>query len=107
MLAGSQVSTPPFGLLLIVGGVYFGHLMLHGTFPTIPDLHATTGAIWHLLARPLLMDWLLGGPVLGVLTAVAAFLLANRFYHGIEDDVQVEQVESQIGPIRAPQEQSR
>ena len=86
VLAGSQVSTPPVGLLLIVGGIYLGHLILHGTFPTLPDLHATTGAIWHLLARPLLIDWLLGGPVLGVVTAAVTFLLANRFYRGVEED---------------------
>ena len=52
-----------------------------------------------MLARPLLIDWAVGGPVVGFVLAVLVFCLANQFYHGIEDDLEVEDVsEPEIGP---------
>ena len=96
VLAGSQLSTPPIALALIAAGIYVGHLLLHGSFPTLPDLTASH-AVWQMLARPLLIDWVVGGPVVGLVMAVLVFCLANQFYHGIEDDLEVEDVSEPEG----------
>jgi uncharacterized protein (DUF2062 family) len=108
VLAGSQISTPPIGLILIIGAIYAGHLLLHGCLPTLPDLNSTH-AIWQMLARPLLIDWVVGGPVLGMLMAVLVFCLANHLYHGIEDDLDVDDSPDQSPapdrPVNVPHEQ--
>jgi len=83
-LAGSQISTPPVGFVLIAAGIYGGHLILHGSLPPIPDLHHAH-ALWRTLARPLLIDWVVGGTALGVVMGVIAFVLANRLFRGARD----------------------
>jgi uncharacterized protein (DUF2062 family) len=99
VLAGSQVSTPPIGLALIVAGIYAGNLLMHGCLPTLPDLQSAH-ALWQMLARPLLLDWLVGGPVVGLVMAVIVFCLANQLYHGVEDDQETEDLAEPVaGPI--------
>ncbi|HSZ57225.1 MAG TPA: DUF2062 domain-containing protein [Tepidisphaeraceae bacterium] len=105
VLAGSQISTPPVGLALIAAAIYTGHLLLHGNFPILPDLGASH-AVWQMFARPLLVDWLVGGPVVGLLLAVIVFCLANQLYRGVEDELETEdESEPAAGPINAPPEQ--
>jgi len=99
VLAGTQISTPPIGILLIVAGIYAGHLLMHGSLPAMPDLHSTR-AIWQLLARPMLIDWLVGGPIVGIVLGVMTFLLANRFYHGVEDDLEAEVAGKPVEVVR-------
>jgi uncharacterized protein (DUF2062 family) len=102
VLAGSQLSTPPIGLVLILGAICAGHLLMHGSLPVLPDLQSARAA-WQTLARPLMLDWLVGGPVLGLLLAVLVFLLANHLYRGLEDELEAEEPESSL--INLPQEQ--
>ena len=84
VLVGSQISTPPIGVVLIVAGIYIGHLILHGAPPPLPDFHSVR-AIWQSLGRPLLIDWVVGGTLLGILMSGVAFVLANRLFRGAPD----------------------
>jgi len=104
VIAGSQISTPPIGFLLIVGGIYIGHLILHGTLPPLPDWHLHAD-FWHTMGRQLLFDWILGSPILGFVLAVLAFMLASRFYTGtdLEEDAEPSATSTgQISPASKP-----
>lgn len=73
VIAGSNVSMPPIGPLLIVGAIAIGHLILHGSLPALTDysIHRAglSAVIW-----PLLGEWIIGGVVLGALLACVAFV---------------------------------
>ena len=84
VIAGSQISTPPIGALLIAAAIFIGHFVLHGSSPTWPDFHSPH-ALWHSLAWPVLVDWTVGGILLGFLLAAIVFL-AITFWPGREDD---------------------
>lgn len=75
-VAGSTVSTPPLGILLFAAAVYVGHLVLHGSAPSMPDLHSVQSA-WRTLGRPLLIDWAVGGALIGSVLAALVFVLAR------------------------------
>ena len=79
VLAGSQASMPPITAVLIAAAVCVGHLVLHHALPAWPDYH-TARLAWRTLARPLLIDWLVGAPVVGALLAAIVFLIANRLF---------------------------
>ena len=57
---------------------------LHGTSPVWPDLHSAH-AIWHALGWPTLLDWAVGGAIVGFVLAVITFLIADHLF-GSEDD---------------------
>ena len=92
-LAGSQISTPPITAGLIAGAICAGHLLLHGSMPVWPDFHSAH-AVWQTLAWPLLLDWAVGGVVVGMALAAIAFALAHWLYHGSEDP------EGPVEPVR-------
>jgi uncharacterized protein (DUF2062 family) len=98
VIAGSQISTPPIGFVLIVGGIYIGHLILHGTLPPLPDWHLHAD-FWRTLGRPLLFDWILGSVILGFVLAVLTFMLASQFYTGGEADEDAEVDSAPTGQI--------
>ena len=87
VLAGSQISTPPITFLLIAGAIYLGHLILHGALPAVPDLH-TAHTAWRTLGKPFLIDWAVGGPMVGIILGAITFLVANHFYHGVPDPLE-------------------
>ena len=78
-VAGSTVSTPPLGMLLVAAAVYVGHVLLHGSAPSMPDLHSVQSA-WRTLGRPLLIDWAVGGALIGATLAAIVFVLARAVF---------------------------
>lgn len=70
-VAGSQASTPPMNLVLIVAAIATGHLMLHGQWPAWPHWPAT-GELRPLIEN-LLVEWVVGSLVVGPLMALASF----------------------------------
>ena len=107
VLAGSQISTPPVGLALIAAAIYTGHLLLHGSFPILPDLGAARMPCGRCLhGRSWSIGWWAGlwwGCCPG---AVIVFCLANQLYRGVEDELETEdESEPAAGPINAPPEQ--
>ena len=79
VIIGSQVSTPPIGIGMIVTAIYIGHLLLHGTWPIWPADGWSIDAIWKL-APSLFQSWLLGSVIVGVVMAAITFLLAIIFF---------------------------
>lgn len=80
-VAGSTVSTPPLGVLLFAAALCVGHLVLHGSFPSTPDLHSIHLA-WRTLGRRLLIDWAVGGALIGAILAAIVFVLARALCRG-------------------------
>jgi glycosyltransferase involved in cell wall biosynthesis len=77
VLIGSHVSTPPIGPALIAAAVGLGHLLLHGSLPVVRDFDPRPLGWTHMLL-PRLMEWMVGGVLLGILMGSATFLITNR-----------------------------
>jgi uncharacterized protein (DUF2062 family) len=73
VIAGSHVSIPPVAPFLIAAAIGMGHLLLHGAWPSLDLLHAP----WSRLAGSVLLDWAVGGVVLGFVLALATFTLSQ------------------------------
>ncbi len=71
-VAGSQFSTPPIGPLLIAGAIALGHGMMHGKLPPLRHFNPTLVGYRELL-RSVLLEWTLGGIVLGVVFGFATY----------------------------------
>lgn len=84
VVAGCQVSTPPLGAVLIAGAIVVGHVVLHGALPVWPNF-ASAHAIWHALAWPVLLDWAVGGVIVGFVLAAVVFAIATWQFGGEEE----------------------
>ena len=73
VVAGSNIAFPPIAPLLIAGAITVGHLLLHGSWPLVADYtiahFGIAGFLW-----PVLLDWIVGGIVLGAVLAVISFV---------------------------------
>jgi uncharacterized protein (DUF2062 family) len=76
VVAGSHVSTPPVGPLLVVAAVGVGHYLLHGSWLAVTQLPNSAGA-WMELAGKLLIEWSIGGTIIGAAIAGAVFGVAT------------------------------
>ena len=76
VVAGSHVSTPPLGPVLIATAVGVGHWLLHGNWLQLPRWQATWQG-WARVTGNLLLEWSLGSLLVGVVLAVAAFLVSR------------------------------
>jgi uncharacterized protein (DUF2062 family) len=79
VLLGTQVSTPPIGVALVLVAIYAGHLILHGTPPALPEGPITFGGIASM-APTLLVSWVVGSILVGLVTAVITFIAAILFF---------------------------
>jgi glycosyltransferase involved in cell wall biosynthesis len=81
VVAGSQLSTPPIGPLLVLGGIIVGHIALHGKWPT-PEQYQFHWNFegFHQLFRHMFFEWLLGGVILGAACAAVTFVVANLLF---------------------------
>lgn len=78
VVLGSQLSTPPIGPLLVIGGIIVGHIILHGSWPTPESYHFTLDFNgFHHLFRSMFFEWLLGGVILGLVAGVLTFGIAT------------------------------
>ena len=74
VIAGSHLSTPPIGPLLIAAAIATGHLLLHGRFPLWADFNP--GVLGYgALIRSVFLEWAIGGVICGALLGGAAFLV--------------------------------
>jgi uncharacterized protein (DUF2062 family) len=76
VVLGSQVSTPPLSPILIAAAIITGHAFLHGTWVQPADLDPTSRGLATTVASTLL-DWTVGGVVIGAVMAAASFLAAR------------------------------
>jgi len=76
VVAGSHVSIPPVAPFLIAGAIGVGHLVLHGAWPSTAMFHIH----WSTLAASVLLDWLVGGVILGFVLAVFTFIASQAAF---------------------------
>jgi len=71
----AQISTPPINIAMIATAIYIGHLIIHGAAPVWPASDFTVDTL-RKTAPDLLLSWLLGSIIVGIIMAAATFLLA-------------------------------
>jgi uncharacterized protein (DUF2062 family) len=76
VVAGSHLSTPPLGPMLIAMAITVGHWMLHGSPPALRDYAPSIGGYIAML-RSLALEWIVGSVVCGAALAGGAFLITN------------------------------
>jgi glycosyltransferase involved in cell wall biosynthesis len=85
MILGTQASIPPIGPLLIAAGIAVGHLILHGSLPAMEDLDVRQLG-WGGVIGPVLLDWLVGGVVVGTLMGAATALVSWRIFRRVRTE---------------------
>jgi uncharacterized protein (DUF2062 family) len=82
VVAGSNVSIPPIGPVLVAVSVAVGHLMLHGVLPQWNDYKPD-----HIgkIVGPLIADWLLGSLLIGTALAAIAFVFLDGLLRFLPD----------------------
>ncbi|MEX2214771.1 MAG: DUF2062 domain-containing protein [Phycisphaeraceae bacterium] len=75
MLAGSLISLPPLGPLVVIASLFIGHLLLQWSVPDLSafDFSWLTGTLDLLGRAPL--EWLIGSLLVGTVTTVLAFFV--------------------------------
>ncbi|MEA2709073.1 MAG: hypothetical protein QOF78_1674 [Phycisphaerales bacterium] len=76
VVAGSHISTPPIGAVLIALAIGVGHWLLHGKWLEMPQWEATWSG-WAQLAGTLMLEWTIGGLLIGTVMASVAFFLSH------------------------------
>jgi uncharacterized protein (DUF2062 family) len=76
VVAGSHLSTPPLGPVLVAAAIALGHLMLHGAVRPLASFHASPGG-YIALARSVLLEWVAGSLVLGAALGAATFMITS------------------------------
>jgi uncharacterized protein (DUF2062 family) len=82
VLAGSNVSTPPLGPVLLAASVAIGHLMLRGQLPHWVDYQPS-----HLkmVVGPLLLDYLVGSLLVGAVFGAVVFVCIDGLLRFLPD----------------------
>ncbi len=81
VLAGSQLSIPPISPILIWISLTLGHLLLHGTLSSPIDWStAETAFLSTALWRAWLLEWVVGGLLLGLVLALATYGIARALF---------------------------
>lgn len=73
VVAGSNVSMPPIGPLLIAAAIAVGHFVTSGNWPVMADYNLHHVRVLSMLG-PLLRDWAVGGAIVGMVLAGVAFV---------------------------------
>lgn len=76
VLAGSHLSTPPIGALLIMSALVVGHSVLHRGLLTWDQVRFTT-LKQEMLSGQLLIEWVIGSLICGTVLALATFVLVR------------------------------
>jgi uncharacterized protein (DUF2062 family) len=89
VVAGSQVSTPPVGVAMVVGAIYVGHVVLHGTPPSVSEFDVGRLGLMHV-GGPLLAEWVVGALLVGLAMAVAGFVVTSALFRFVQPSEAVE-----------------
>jgi len=76
VVSGSHISIPPVAPFLIAAAIACGHLLLHGALPMWPGMQAFH-ADWKSIAGAWLLDWIVGGLVMGCTLGLIVFILSQ------------------------------
>lgn len=75
VVAGTTLSTPPIGPVLITLAFVVGHFTLHGSMAEIPDFENSFAGYVSLLKQGFI-EWCIGGFIVGVVCMVLTFFVA-------------------------------
>jgi uncharacterized protein (DUF2062 family) len=75
VLLGSHASTPPIGPILIAAAVALGHFVFHGVLPAMSDFDPRRAG-WSGVIGPVLLEWAVGGVLIGLILASLTFAVA-------------------------------
>ena len=76
VVAGSHLSTPPIGPMLVALAIGVGHFLLHGNWIETPRWESTWSGWLQLFGR-LMLEWSVGSIVVGSALAAVTFVLAH------------------------------
>ena len=79
VVAGSHLSTPPVGPILVAAAIGVGHWLLHGTWLALPQWQGSWQG-WLTLFGNLMIEWSLGALLIGSALALAAFVVASVLF---------------------------
>ena len=79
VVVGSQASTPPVGVAMVVAAIVVGHVLLHGGLPQADELDPRRVG-WSGAGLPLLADWAVGSVVVGFVMAVIGFFVVSTLF---------------------------
>ncbi len=76
VVAGSHLSTPPVGPILIAAAIAVGHFLIHGV---LPDLRTFNPAVmgYKALIKSVLLEWAVGSLVVGLILAGLAYVITQ------------------------------
>ena len=74
VIAGSSISTPPLGALLIALAIAIGHFCLHGTWPQFGSFDPRTVGYLALI-KSVLLEWTIGGIICGIILSIVSYCL--------------------------------
>jgi uncharacterized protein (DUF2062 family) len=92
VVAGSQLSTPPMSIVLIAAAINVGHLVLRGSFPSLAQYELTYSNFVQI-AGDLLLEWIVGGVILGFVLGVVFFVISLRAFELLAMDAEPDAVE--------------
>jgi uncharacterized protein (DUF2062 family) len=93
VLLGSHASTPPIGPILIGAAVALGHFVFHGVLPAMADFDPRRAG-WSAVLGPVLLEWAVGGVLIGLILGILTFAVAATLFRLIGDPA--------LSPDRAP-----
>jgi uncharacterized protein (DUF2062 family) len=76
VVAGSHISTPPVGPMLVALAIGVGHFLLHGKWLEMPAWQSTWLGWMDLFGR-VMLEWSVGAVIVGMALAAATFVLAH------------------------------
>jgi uncharacterized protein (DUF2062 family) len=79
VVAGSHLSTPPVGPVLVAAAITIGHLLLHGALPALARYDVRTMGWWPVL-RASFLEWTIGGIVMGLFCAWVTYLTSRWLF---------------------------
>ena len=94
VVLGSQLSIPLLSPFLIAAAIGVGHLVLRGDWPALSDFNVVNVGFAHLF-RNLLLEWLVGGIIVGFACAVVVFVLAVGLFRFVAADSEPPSLEAQ------------
>jgi uncharacterized protein (DUF2062 family) len=98
VVAGSHISTPPIGPLLIAAAITVGHLVLYRALPPITSTELSQMSI----VTPLLLSWLVGGVIVGVLLALITFVVMMTAFRLLRAEAREEDETESAAPTELP-----
>jgi uncharacterized protein (DUF2062 family) len=79
VVAGSHISTPPIGPMLVALAIGVGHLLLHGQWLEMPAWESTLRGWMQLFGR-LMLEWSVGAVIVGAMFAATTFVISHALF---------------------------